>query len=269
MTSEWKSFGSGWSGVAFYDSYQTRYFDGVETINGIVYYKEYIMEVATDYYSVPITTNNLWGPYYFREDSSGKFYRINPNDGTETVILDNQEIVNAQIGDPFPYPGATCNVQTIENVTLGTRILKKIKGINTENNTGTLEGVGFIGLACARGIEGNGGLCCYSKQGYNLQFSTVNCNLFPVPVRVNLSVNGENLNKISIYPNPTKGIININLNSKEITSYKLYNLQGAILKEGKTKDETLIIDMSNFTKGVYILKIIGQNFDDYKKIIKE
>ncbi|WP_300565135.1 T9SS type A sorting domain-containing protein [Flavobacterium sp.] len=271
-TSEWRSYGAGWSGFYMYDSYQTRYFDGDETINGIVYYKEYSIAVNTDYYyGGPVSTTYVGGPYYVREDFSGKFYRINPNDGTETLILDNQIIANSQLGDPFPYPGATCNVQIIENVSLGATTLKKVKGINPGNDTGTLEGVGFIGLACARGIEGGGGLNCYSKQGITLQFGTINCASFPTPIRTSLSTNNNNLsvNQIIVYPNPTNGKLKIKHNLQEGVDYEITNIQGTILGKGNLENEEQPIDISNFSSGVYIIRIGNGDSSIYRKIVKE
>lgn len=273
-TSEWRYYVSGWGGFYIYDSYETRYFDGDETISGVVYYKEYSIKIETEYYSEPIgpISNTYYGgPYFTREDASGKFYRLNPSDGTEAIILDNQIIANSNIGDPFPYPGEACNVETIETVNLGTTILKKIKGLNIGNNTGTLEGVGVLGLACATSIETGGGLNCYTKQGFTLQFGTIDCNSFPIPIRTGLSINNNNLNtsNILISPNPTNGILKVKLNSQEIINYNIFNIQGAILKRGSIESEEQIIDITNFPKGVYIFKIGNRNKFVYKKIIKE
>jgi hypothetical protein len=273
-TSEWRYYGAGWNGVNGYDSYETRYFDGDETINGTTYYKEYSKSVVTNYnppFGSTYSTNYFGGPYYVREDSSGKFYRINPNDGTETVIFDNQEILNAFIGTPFPYPGAVCSVESIEVNYLGSIPLKRIKGNVTGSTAGSLEGIGVIGSNCAIGIEGNGWLNCYSKQNENIQFGTVSCNSFPVPVRVNLSTNTNNIaiDKISIYPNPTNGIINIKFNFQEICNYQLYNIYGRTIKIGNIENEKQTIDISNFAKGIYVLKIEVGNVIKYEKIIKE
>ena len=274
MSSEWRYLSGGWNGFSGYSNYNTTYFDGVETINGIVYYKRYSKDQynSTDFQGNTISTLTLSNPVYFREDVNGKFYYINPNTNLEQVYFDNQSIINAQVGDLFPYPGAVCNVQSTETIYLGATPLKKINGTVLSSTTGNIEGIGVIGLACAIGIESGGNLSCYSKQGINIQFGTTNCNSFPIPVRVNLIVNSNNFteNEIKVYPNPTNGIFKLNISNDSLNkSYKLYDTQGILLKEFLFTDTEEIIDISNYSNGIYILKTTGQNVTDYKKIIKK
>lgn len=271
-TSEWRYYGGGWSGLNFFDTYETKYFDGDETINGITYYKEYSKSVVTEYnppFGFTYSTEYFNGPSYIREDATGKFYRLNA-DGTENIILDNQEILNSQIGDTFPNPGNECVVQSIEMVNLGSIPLKKIKGVNQWNDSGTLEGIGFLGLACSSAIETGYGMNCYTKQGISLQFGTKDCNSFPTPIRTNLSTYTDNLDsdKIVVYPNPTNGILKIDSNLQKLTNYEICSIQGASLKTGsfvKTEE----INISDLKAGVYIIKISSQHSNAFKKIIKE
>lgn len=68
----------------------------------------------------------------------------------------------------------------------------------------------------------------------------------------------------SVYPNPTKGEINIK-SDKKITSSSVYDFSGKILLENNSGT----MDISSFSKGTYLLKI---NFEDgstkTEKIIK-
>ncbi len=101
-TSEWKYYASGYGTSAFV-SYETVYFDGYENINGKAYYKQYRKITQTNYGnpSQTYTENFLYGPGYVREDSDGKVWYLG-SDNVENLSFDNQAILAAQIGDPFP-----------------------------------------------------------------------------------------------------------------------------------------------------------------------
>ena len=65
--------------------------------------------------------------------------------------------------------------------------------------------------------------------------------------------------KITIYPNPTSGILNIHVQNQQIEKINLYNISGQLLKEFDDNH----FDLKNFKSGIYFLKI----FTDSDKII--
>lgn len=69
-----------------------------------------------------------------------------------------------------------------------------------------------------------------------------------------LGVNNFIVEEFSIYPNPTSSILNIETNS-EVKKVVIYNLQGQkVIENNVTK-----IDVSNFSKGIYILQVTTKN----------
>lgn len=84
----------------------------------------------------------------------------------------------------------------------------------------------------------------------------------------NLATENYKTNSIKIYPNPTKGIINI---KKEATNnsnyYQIYNSEGSILKEGNLNEDNPI-NIEAFAKGIYFLQLIEANNATTFKIIK-
>ncbi len=73
---------------------------------------------------------------------------------------------------------------------------------------------------------------------------------------------------IIVYPNPTKGDVNITTQGEKINSYSLYNVNGQLLlKSEKLKTMSEKINLSGFSKGVYIIKIITNKNVYSKKII--
>lgn len=259
-TSEWRYDGSSQDGLNEYDILYTVYFDGSETINGISYFKEYRLKYMTTYYwdGSIVSDTNLFGPLYRREDSSGKFYIYNSFTNSDDIYFDNQLVLNAQIGSPFPlFQGSTCSVQNIETVYLGTQPLKKINGSLISASTGSVEGIGEVYPSCNLPIEGNPTLVCYSKDSLFIQFKPMDCSLFPVPVRVNDNSNSKfenHFQEIKLYPNPTTDAFTI----KGITQgeVSIYSIMGQFIAQ-QSFDAHTKIDLSQLQKGMYLVKLKG------------
>lgn len=78
----------------------------------------------------------------------------------------------------------------------------------------------------------------------------------------------KNKTSVNVYPNPTKGDLNINTDSK-INSIEIYDAQGRIIQKqmGINSQSTKVSIHSN-ASGIYILKIITEKETLTKKIIK-
>lgn len=78
-------------------------------------------------------------------------------------------------------------------------------------------------------------------------------------------------NELTIFPNPTKGNLNIELPNNNYKNLAIVNILGEIVKESNINNhKNIIIDMSNYTSGVYFL-ILEDNLGSKqtRKIIKE
>ena len=74
----------------------------------------------------------------------------------------------------------------------------------------------------------------------------------------------------TIYPNPTNGILSINLKENLLTKkYKIYDIRGLVIKVGVFENIEQTIDISKYQNGIYILKIESGNSSIIRKIIKE
>lgn len=69
---------------------------------------------------------------------------------------------------------------------------------------------------------------------------------------------------ISIYPNPTKDVVNIKIDDT-ITSVELYDQLGRLIKTEKTS----LINVSKLNKGTYYLKVKTASRDYIEKLIKD
>ncbi len=83
-----------------------------------------------------------------------------------------------------------------------------------------------------------------------------------------ISTSTSELNSdISIYPNPVRDILYIDLSSEPI-KIEIYNSQSHLLYEGLTSDRT--IDVTTFGSGVYLIKLMKANGENvgFKKFLK-
>jgi len=78
-------------------------------------------------------------------------------------------------------------------------------------------------------------------------------------------------NSIKVYPNPAKDNINIDLtNAKDVSEIFLYDVQGKVIYHNKNINTNLItIDLKELSKGIYVLKTLGNENSDIYKVLKE
>ncbi|MDD2192885.1 MAG: T9SS type A sorting domain-containing protein [Bacteroidales bacterium] len=76
-------------------------------------------------------------------------------------------------------------------------------------------------------------------------------------------------NEIIVYPNPTKDEVYIRTKGEQINSYYLYNINGQVLlKYEKVKTNSQKLNLSAFTKGVYVLKVVTDKNVYSRKVVK-
>lgn len=298
-TSEWRVLEILQPGPTKDLRYSTRFFDGFENIDGYTYYKMYETFYEISYigdYTIitePQSANQTIFLGYFREDPNGKFYFRSYN--TEWVVMDNLAVANYNAGDDFLYygynsyiPFIVCSVSNVSIVNVG-GINAKVAFTNTNFIDGgsAVEGVGNLTGTCATAqifdisSTSDERIHCYSKQGQVTSFFNnytlganyvffVNCDSFPVANRQGLDSQVFTKNEIQIYPNPTKNIINIELNRDvRETMVKVIDVQGRILQDVFFNGSKISLDLKDYNKGVYFVNITNSEMQQTFKIIKE
>ena len=262
-TSEWRSYNTNVFGTTYY----TSYFDGTENHNGYTYYKKYT--VINEFGNIYVYPNYS----LYREDINGKFYYLNLNNNLEEVDIDNNLISNAQIGNLFNtfgvlyYDNEDCPVMSINTINLNGLNIKHLIG-NFDNSTGLVEGIGRISNTCYPSLDAWGGLSCYTKQSQTILFTNIDCNLFPLAQRQNLSTITNTNNTTKIFPNPAKTSITIS-NFENIIEIILFDMQGRILKTEKINNSNTQLDISNYQPGSYIIIIKTEHGISNHKLIIE
>ena len=81
----------------------------------------------------------------------------------------------------------------------------------------------------------------------------------------------EFANNIKVYPNPAKDFVIVNMNDfdGELSEINLINIQGQIVFNFKTENQSKIINVpvNNFSEGIYILQLNTSNGIINKKLI--
>lgn len=85
-----------------------------------------------------------------------------------------------------------------------------------------------------------------------------------------LSTYEQQVEDISIYPNPSSGVFNISYKSENLASFNIYAINGKLIRKGSIEKSTRTkVNLTDLAKGVYILQIISSNHSYSKKIIIE
>ncbi|MBR6437749.1 MAG: DUF4465 domain-containing protein [Bacteroidales bacterium] len=92
---------------------------------------------------------------------------------------------------------------------------------------------------------------------------------FNIHVIMNFVPDGvdENSFNVAIYPNPTNGEININIENASHFNYQIYNMMGQNVMNGMKQSSELRLDLSNIEKGVYFISIFTENHKFIERIV--
>ena len=84
----------------------------------------------------------------------------------------------------------------------------------------------------------------------------------------NINIEEDILPSVSVYPNPSNGIINVNIEDNREYSIEITNILGdiIILKEINSNNS---IDLSQFGKGTYLVKVSNSDLSKTEKIVIE
>ena len=78
--------------------------------------------------------------------------------------------------------------------------------------------------------------------------------------------------KVTIYPNPTKGVLKVDISGVEKfenAQISLYDLTGTLLQQWGSISQSNAVDISDRTPGMYIMQIVYNGNTSSWKIIKE
>ena len=84
----------------------------------------------------------------------------------------------------------------------------------------------------------------------------------------NVGISEDNfINTVKLYPNPTNGLLKLELNSPEKTKVEIVNVLGEIVYSSELNSVSTIIDLSALNKGIYQAKISNLKGIAVKQIV--
>ncbi len=86
-----------------------------------------------------------------------------------------------------------------------------------------------------------------------------------------LSIDEENTTEISVYPNPTTGLVSLNINNINTAfNYKVIDITGrAIVSEFNVSSQNTQIDLNNQENGIYMIHVFNENIEKTIQIVKK
>ncbi|MFD1015797.1 T9SS type A sorting domain-containing protein [Winogradskyella rapida] len=75
-------------------------------------------------------------------------------------------------------------------------------------------------------------------------------------------------NALAVYPNPTKDVLNIDYRS-DLTGVTVYNIVGQEVLRKNIEASQLQLDLSEFTSGVYIVKLFSEEGQHSFRVVKQ
>lgn len=233
-------------------------------------------------YSINLTENNFINTHIWLEDKTLDVFQ-NLNDNPVYTFFDNEGIINdrfilhiSENTQPYPMYEIT-DKYTETNTNWSFRIPDNLFKDNDFGDSLTISG----------GIHG--GTCPPDWFDYKDGTFYVNC---PYPTSVPLQITATDkfgaqasafftlfitepetdiqnvADQTQIYPNPTTGIVNIDLNTfSEKTQINVISTDGKTLTTIVPTQNSTQIDLSNYAKGSYIIEVINDNSTFKQNII--
>ncbi len=85
----------------------------------------------------------------------------------------------------------------------------------------------------------------------------------------NVNIASVNKSDIKIYPNPNNGLFNVELPKDDNTLITIINISGQIVYQIKSTSKQNNINIENYSKGVYFVRIVSDSINTTKQIIVE
>jgi hypothetical protein len=81
------------------------------------------------------------------------------------------------------------------------------------------------------------------------------------------SVSDNESNSVSIYPNPTSGSINVEVDNNIINDVVVLDITGKVLMSESVNANNISLDLSSFAKGLYLVKVVTAEDSFVKKVV--
>lgn len=302
-TGVWTAYHEGWrfSRPSYYTSYSfvkcDSNVDGIEVFNlavvqndlssanpsGVVFYNS-LADAQSAVNSIPdLNFTNTVNPQTIYAATNGKIIpvRLNAIDCTIDADADNVATSSEDVNNDTNLANDDSDgdglANYIDNDDDGDLILTNVEYVIANKNTQTVLDTDNDGTPNYLDNDDDGDGILTFKEDYdgdgNPANDDTNTNGMADYLEQGVALGTEDFNlrnSIRLFPNPANDILNIENNSEEtITSLKIYNNNGALIKEIKEYQKMTAISVADLQTGIYFVKIgLNDKIKNYK-FIKE
>lgn len=109
-------------------------------------------------------------------------------------------------------------------------------------------------------------LSCFKQNEFTIYLNNYSCD--KCFCSLGTSINEISELKINIYPNPFSGKINIE-SKKEYSEIRIYNTKGTLVWKFNGRTYQTNIDLGELPCGIYLIQLIGRDFNYTEKLLKQ
>lgn len=214
--------------------------------------------------------------YYQFEDGAGSstLTDISPNGNNGT--LQNMDVNTAWgLGTAIC---ATCNLEMSQtvSVTFGSAVDGTVNNTLSPTLSANQAGATYQWVDCNNSNAPIAGetaqtFTATASGSYAVEVTFNGCTVTSACETISLTgVDALSNNNVSIYPNPTNGIVNINLGgNNSLVDYFITTIEGRVVESGRTSANMIEVDLSKEGNGIYFLRINSEKTSTVHKLIKQ
>jgi len=118
-------------------------------------------------------------------------------------------------------------------------------------------------------VSALGSISLYIKNIYQTSFEAVRYEASFISFETGIEEYALPENIISVFPNPTNGIFNLEFSQTNVQKITIWDITGKLILEKTNLNKTEQIDLSPFESGIYIIRAQTENELFTTKIVKE
>jgi len=170
-------------------------------------------------------------------------------------ILD-ESYDTAFVGVSYEFPISSTDTNANDSVTWASHIMPQNFWLDTVN-----------GIIHGNPVTPGNFRCWVFVKNWGYQVDWLDTNIV---VTYPLSITSPKKTKVKIFPNPTDGLVNVEIYPLSEKILRLYSSYGKLLFESMSDRPTTSVDLSKFPSGLYCLSIYDKikNSNDYQVIVK-
>jgi hypothetical protein len=147
-----------------------------------------------------------------------------------------------------------------------------LTSVNIQNGAMQLLGIQTFYNECWSGLPNLTTICADNNEVVALQNYLTSCgtDISGINFHGNCALGNEEFgnDSIQIYPNPASSTVNINVNIN-IKTIELIDVQGRILVSKTVNESQFILDVSDYAKGIYYVKVNTDKGSKIEKLVKK